>query len=520
MEDIVLQLKEITKIFPHPEKPVVANDHVSLDVRRGEVHALVGENGTGKSTLMNVLYGMLAPDGGEILLGGESVRFKNPRDAIAHGIGMVHQHFMLVPSFTAAENLVFTFEPRKGVFVDTAAAEKTARELSEKYGLAVDPSKKMSECPLSMQQRVEILKILFHGASILIFDEPTAVLTPQEAQELFKAFEELKKDGKSIIFITHKLREVMAVADRATVMRRGRVIDTVDIRESSMEDLAEKMVGKRIDVTVRKVRNAAMGSGEERETILSLDRLSSGASPSGTRLKSVSLEVREGEILGIAGVGGNGQELVVEAVTGLLGGISGGKMRYRGRDITGFDAHGIRRIGIAHITGERYVRGICAESDIHENLIMGAHRRAPWASRLFLKPKKLAALSDRLIGEFAIKTGSRLTPIMNLSGGNIQKCILARELNLAGDLIIAEEPTRGVDIGSIEFIHQQLIDRAKEGFGVLLVSTDLDEILSLSTRVLVMFGGEVMGEVDPEAPDADKQIGLLMAGVRKGEATA
>ena len=275
MEDIVLQLKEITKIFPHPEKPVVANDHVSLDVRRGEVHALVGENGTGKSTLMNVLYGMLAPDGGEILLGGESVRFKNPRDAIAHGIGMVHQHFMLVPSFTAAENLVFTFEPRKGVFVDTAAAEKTARELSEKYGLAVDPSKKMSECPLSMQQRVEILKILFHGASILIFDEPTAVLTPQEAQELFKAFEELKKDGKSIIFITHKLREVMAVADRATVMRRGRVIDTVDIRESSMEDLAEKMVGKRIDVTVRKVRNAAMGSGEERETILSLDRLTS-----------------------------------------------------------------------------------------------------------------------------------------------------------------------------------------------------------------------------------------------------
>lgn len=512
MGETVLRLNEITKIFPHPEKPVIANDHVTLDVRKGEIHALVGENGTGKSTLMNVLYGMLQPDSGEIILNGKSVQFRNPRDAIAKGIGMVHQHFMLVPSFTVAENLVFTFEPKKGAFVDVAEAGRIARSLSEKYGLAVDPEKKVSECSLSMQQRVEILKILFHGANILIFDEPTAVLTPQESEELFKAFAELKKDGKSIIFITHKLREVMAVADRATVMRRGVVIDTVEIRDSSMEDLAEKMVGKRIDVTLRKVKNRELAREKPGE-ILSLEHLSTAVTPSGSRLRDVSFQVREGEIIGIAGVGGNGQELVVEAVTGLLPYITEGRMTYRGRDITDSNACAVRRIGIAHITGERYVRGVCSQSSIHENLIMGAHRREPWSSRFLLKPKRLAELSDRLIAEFSIKTNSRATPIMNLSGGNIQKCILARELNLARELIIAEEPTRGVDIGSIEFIHQRLIDKAREGYGVVLVSTDLDEILSLSTRVLVMFEGRIMGELDPEDPDTHRRMGLLMAGV-------
>lgn len=514
MNDVVLELRNITKVFPHPEKPIIANDNVTINIRPGEVHALVGENGTGKSTLMNILYGLLSPDEGEILLEGKPVRFKNPREAINHGIGMLHQHFMLIPSFTVAENLVFAFEPKKGAFVDIKKAVEITNEISSRYGLKVDPYKRISQCTLSMQQRVEILKILFHKANVLIFDEPTAVLTPQESQELFKAFKELKETGKSIIFITHKLREVMAVADRATIMRKGKVIDTVNIRDSSIENLAEKMIGRRFNVLVRKVKNNEMNLSTDRKDILRLDKLSAEESQSGMKLKDVSLTVKEGDIIGIAGVGGNGQEQLVECITGLFKNIAGGKIYYRDKDITRYNAHMMRQIGVAHITGERYNRGISIQSNIHDNLAMGAHRREPWASKLFLKPGKLKEMSRYLIEKFDIKTDSQFVPIMNLSGGNIQKCILARELNLARELIIAEEPTRGVDIGSVEFIHNQLINKAKEGFGVLLISTDLDEVLSLSTKIFVMYGGEIIGEIDPEQEFAEKKIGLLMAGVR------
>lgn len=520
MDEFVLQLKDITKIFPHPETPVVANDKVSLNLKKGEVLAVVGENGTGKSTLMNILYGLLPMDEGEIYLKGKKVSFKNSRDAISHKIGMVHQHFMLIPSFTASENLVFTYEPVKnGVFVDLEKARRITREISERYGLYVDPDKKISECPLSMQQRVEILKLLYHEAEILIFDEPTAVLTPSETDELFKAFEQLKKDGKSIIFISHKLLEVTKVSDRITIMRKGKVVETVENKDVSISFIAEKMVGRRVDVNVRK--EGLLPPDKAGEGILEVKGLSTRQSSSGTALKNVSFTVREGEILGVAGVGGNGQEDIVKCVNGLSDLIESGGIVYLNTDITGFAANKVRRLGIAHITGERYKMGISLDSDIYENVIMGVHRRAEFSGRLFMKIKELKAYVERLVKTFSIKASSIYTPIMNLSGGNIQKCILARELSLAKKLVIAEEPTRGVDIGSIEFIHDELVKISGEGFGILLVSTDLEEILSLSTRVIVVFNGEIAGEVYPEEDDARKKIGLLMAGIKtcgEGEA--
>ena len=514
MQKTVLQVNGITKIFPHPETPVVANDHVDLTLREGEILAVVGENGTGKSTLMNILYGMLQPDAGEILLDGKVVRIRSPREAIANGIGMVHQHFMLVPSFTVAQNLVFSFEPTKhGVFVDEKKAIEITEEISQRYKLQIDPTRKIQDCPLSMQQRVEILKILFHGAKILIFDEPTAVLTPAESKELFRAFRELKADGRSIIFITHKLREVMDVADRVTVMRRGKVVTTVNCQDTSIEDLAEKMVGQRINIAHRIMHNEEMKrDGQE---IFHMDHVSTEKNVAGKCIKDVTFSLHANEIVAFAGVGGNGQEQLVEAIAGLGMRVKEGQMWYRDVDVTHYSASDMRKIGIAHITGERYVLGISAASDIYDNLIMGAHRREPWAGKLFMRKKRLSKLVDDLIETFQIKTASPHSEIMNLSGGNIQKCILARELNLAKDLIIAEEPTRGVDVGAQSFIHQTLLDKCKQGYGVILVSTDLDEVLSLSNVVYVMFEGRIIGKVDPESPDARNAIGLLMAGIKK-----
>ncbi|HPT82928.1 MAG TPA: ABC transporter ATP-binding protein [Limnochordia bacterium] len=518
MSDTILELRNITKVFPDLETPVIANDRVSFKLRRGEIHAIVGENGAGKTTLMNILYGLLTPDEGEIYLNGERVQLKNPRDAIARGIGMVHQHFMLIPSFTVAENLVFTFEPTKNrYFVDKERAVEITRQISERYGLHVDPHQKIAECPLSMRQRVEILKILFQGANILIFDEPTAVLTPQEADELFSAFRELKRDGKSIIFITHKLREVMAVADRVTVIRKGQVVDVAAVKDCTIESLSEKMVGRKVDIHGRKVDSAELTADPKRETILEVRNLVTEHSRTGVALQDISFIVKAGDIVGVAGVGGNGQDELVECITGLDKIIKNGKIFYRGLDITSYNAHQIRELGIAYITGERYVRGISANSSVYDNLIMGAHRRSPWAGRLFMSLKRLRELADHLIEKYNIKASSRNTHIMNLSGGNIQKCILARELNLAKDLIVAEEPTRGVDVGSIEFIHNQLIEKSKEGYGIILVSTDLDEILSLSTKIIVMYRGRIIGTVDPETVADRKEIGLLMAGIPAGE---
>ncbi|SKC47033.1 ABC transporter ATP-binding protein [Maledivibacter halophilus] len=510
MEKPILHLRNITKIFPHPEKPIIANDHVNFSVSKGEIHAIVGENGTGKSTLMNILYGIHQPNEGEIILNGQAIHLKNPRQAIEHGIGMVHQHFMLIPSFTVAENLVFGFEPKKGLLVDVNKANRIASKISEKYGLEIDPKQRIQECSLSMQQRVEILKVLYHGANILIFDEPTAVLTPQEANELFKAFKELKDDGKTIIFITHKLKEVMAIADRATVMRKGKVVDVVNISDTSTDELAAMMVGRKISIGTRKniIKNDV-----NNEAILEVKNLKCLDNKNSLKLKGISLTLKPGEILGIAGVGGNGQSELVECINGLGEGIVEGQISYKGMDITNYDTHKIRDLGIGHITGERYIRGVCKSADIYENIIMGAHKRAPWSSKHFVNTKNLEKLVDDLIETYSIKTSSKNSLIMNLSGGNVQKCILARELNLAKEIIVAEEPTRGVDIGAIEFIHAQLIKKSQEGYGIVLVSTDLDEIISLSSRILVMFDGKFVGEVTPDEDSLEKKVGLLMAGI-------
>ncbi|MHC1770370.1 MAG: ABC transporter ATP-binding protein [Flexilinea sp.] len=512
MENMILELKEITKIFPHPETPVIANDKVSLSLCEGEILAIVGENGTGKSTLMNILYGLLKPDSGQIYLYGKQVNFKSPSDAIANGIGMVHQHFILVPSFTVAENLVFGCEPSKnGILVDSAKAIKITEEVSKKYGFHVDPERKIQDCPLSMQQRVEILRILLRGAQILIFDEPTAVLTLEETDELFRAFKELRKDGKSIIFITHKLREVMEIADRVTVMRKGKVISTTNRVNTSVEDLAEKMVGRQINISERIMENEI--EINERSALLQFQNINTKESVSGKKLSNLSFTVHKGEIIGIAGVGGNGQELLVETISGLTNQVNSGRVLYKDVDITGFNASEMRDIGIAHITGDRYLRGISSVSNIHDNMIMGAHRRKPWTKWIFIRPNKLRQLVDELIKNYNILTTSQDNEIMNLSGGNIQKCILARELNLASELILAEEPTRGIDVGSQLFIHQMLIQKSMEGFGIVLVSTDLDEIMSLSNVIYVMFEGRIIGKVDPEQSNARKQIGMLMAGI-------
>jgi len=510
MSETILYLKNITKIFPHPEKPVIANDHINFSVQKGEIHAVVGENGTGKSTLMNILYGMYQPDEGEIILNGRAIKLENPRQAIENGIGMVHQHFMLIPSFTVAENLVFGFEPRKGLLVDVDKANQIASEISTKYGLKIEPTRKIRDCSLSMQQRVEILKILYHGANILIFDEPTSVLTPQETNELFKAFEELKNDGKTIIFITHKLKEVMSVADRATVLRKGKVVDVVNMKDTSIDKLAAMMVGREISVVKRK---DIIESLDGKENILEIKNLKCLNNRGGIALNGISFALKPGEILGIAGVGGNGQSELVECITGLGKSIFEGQILYKGVDITSYSASKIRELGIGHITGERYIRGVCRKSNIYENIIMGAHRQSPWAAKHFMDPKKLNELVDKLIETFDIKISSKDANIMSLSGGNVQKCILARELNLAKEIIVAEEPTRGVDIGAVEFIHSQLIKKIKDGYGIILVSTDLDEIISLSTKIIVMFEGRLIGQIIPDVDYLENKIGLMMAGI-------
>ena len=505
--NFILEMRDIVKVFPLAENPVIANDHVDFSIKKGEIHALVGENGAGKTTLMNILYGMYTQDEGTIILDGININIEDPKKAISYGIGMVHQHFVLIPSFTVAENLIFGCEPHKGLFVDLNKARQLASEISQKYGLEVDPDKKIQECSLSTQQRVEILKILLRGASILIFDEPTAVLTPQEAKELFKAFRELAQDGKTIIFITHKLREVMAVAERVTVMQKGQVRGVVNVKDTSVEELARLMVGRDVSFTRRRVKRVS-----DSDKILEVNNLSCLDERGLLALKDVSFHVKAGEILGVAGVGGNGQNELVECLTGLRETING-DIIYKERKITKFSAVKIRNLGVGHIPGRRYTRGICKESDVLKNLIMGAHKKHPLSKSIFLNLKQIDKYAEDLIKNYSIKTSSKDAPIMNLSGGNVQKCVVAREFALTRDLIIAEEPTRGVDIGAIEFIHTQLLKKSEEGNAVIMVSTDLDEIIALSSRIIVMYDGYIIGEVSPDITFLEEKVGLLMAGI-------
>lgn len=503
----ILELKGITKRFPG----VLANDHISLTLEQGEIHALLGENGAGKTTLMNILYGLYQPDEGQIIVREKPLTIHSPSDAISAGIGMVHQHFMLVPVFTVTENVMLGDESTKpGGFLDRKAAADRIRQISSQYGLAVDPESYIQDLPVGVQQRVEIIKLLYRNADILIFDEPTAVLTPQEADELFKIMDSLTNQGKSIIFITHKLREVLEVTDRITVIRRGKVIGTTTPAEADQEKLASMMVGRAVDLELER---APMKAGE---VVLKVEGLSVLDELKQVAVNKINFQVHAGEVLGVAGVQGNGQTELVEAVTGLRPVISG-KMSLLGKDITKASPRQVTELGTAHVPEDRQRDGLVLSFPIYENLLLQTYYLAPNSKGVNMDWDLAVKNADTLIEQFDIRTPDAQTNAGALSGGNQQKVIVARELSRPIKLLVASQPTRGLDVGSIEYIHSQILRKRDEGVGVLLVSTELDEILQLSDRIAVMYRGEIVAVV-PSAEATKEYIGLLMAGIDPQEA--
>jgi ABC-type uncharacterized transport system ATPase subunit len=504
-EAAFLELKGITKRFPG----VVANDRVDFDLRRGEVHALLGENGAGKSTLMNTLYGLYHPDEGEIRLNGKLVRIGSPSDAIELGIGMVHQHFMLIPVMTVAENIVLAVEPRNGPFLDLAAAEKRVRDLSQRYGLAVDPGARIQRISVGQQQRVEILKALYRGAEILILDEPTAVLTPQEAHELFEIVRSLTEQGKSIVFITHKLNEVLEIADRITVLRQGKRIDTVPREGATQEGLARLMVGR--DVVLRVDKTPA----EPAEPLLEVENLLVFDNRGLEACRGVSFQVRAGEIVGLAGVDGNGQTELIDALTGLRS-PAAGHILVAQKDITSASARERLDLGVGHIPEDRQVRGLVLDFSLAENLALHDFRKEPDSKWGWLYPKRLIERAARLLKEFDVRGGKPQTLAATLSGGNQQKVVVAREVSRDPKVLVAAQPTRGLDVGAIEFVHNRLVQERDEGRAILLVSLELEEILSLSDRILVIYEGRIVGEYGPDV--SEEELGIAMTGGVRGKA--
>lgn len=501
----VIEMKGIGKSFPG----VRANDDINLTVNHGEIHVLLGENGAGKSTLMNILYGLYNPDEGEILVKGKNVKISNPNVAISLGIGMVHQHFMLVPPFTVAENIVLGSEPQKGLALDMDKAISDVEELSKKYELRVDPRAKVQDISVGMQQRVEILKTLYRGAEILILDEPTAVLTPQEIEELGIILKSLVSQGKSIILITHKLKEVMIMSDKVTIIRRGKVIDTLETSGTSIEELAEKMVGRKVSLTVDK------GEAEVGEPILQVKGLKTLDNRGLEAVKGVDFEVKSGEILGIAGVDGNGQSELVQTITGLRK-TTAGDILIKGKSITNLSPKDVTSSGVGYIPEDRHKRGLILDFPLSENTILGIHRSKAFKKGFGLDYRKIREYSRKLIKEFDVRTPNERIYAKSLSGGNQQKLIIARELDRDPSLLIASQPTRGLDVGAIEFVHHRLIEQRSKGKAVLLVSLELDEIMALSDRIAVMYDGKIVGIVD--AKDATElELGIMMAGGRRPE---
>jgi ABC-type uncharacterized transport system ATPase subunit len=508
-EPPVLALRGITKQFPG----VLANDHVDLDVLASEVHALLGENGAGKSTLMNILYGLYHPDSGEILLKGKKTSFSSAKDAIESGIGMVHQHFMLIPVMTVAENIVLAEEPTyAGVMLDFGEAKKRVRELSDRYGLAVDPDARIQDITVAQQQRVEILKALYRGADILVLDEPTAVLTPQEAKELFAIIEELKAQAKSIIFISHKLHEVLEVADRITVLRRGKKVDTVPTEGATEESLARMMVGREVLLRVDKP------PAQPGDVLLSVEDVQVFDERGLEKVRGISFEVRANEIVGIAGVDGNGQTEMIDALTGLLP-PARGRITVAGEPAEHHaNAREMLDLGLGHIPEDRQRRGLVLEFSIAENIALHDYNDEPAAKWGWLYPQRLIARAAQLIKDFDVRGGGAKTPAGALSGGNQQKVVVAREVARNPKVLIAAQPTRGLDVGAIEYVHRRLVAERDAGRGVLLVSLELDEVLSLSDRILVIFEGEIVGEYGPDV--TEEELGIAMTGGRRKEPAA
>ena len=498
---IVLEARGITKQFPG----VLANDRVDLTLRRGEILALLGENGAGKSTLMNVLYGLYHPDAGEIWIKGEHVQLHSPGDAIARGIGMVHQHFQLVPVMTVAENVILGAEITKmSGYIDKRDANRRVRELSEQYGLEIDPTIEVDDLPVGLQQRVEIIKALYRHADILILDEPTAVLTPQEANELFRIMHDLTEKGVSIIFITHKLKEVLAIADRIVVLRGGRSVGAAIPDESTEASLAELMVGRKVILQVEK------DDAHPTQTVLEIENLQVMDDRKQLIVKGLNLEVRAGEILGVAGVQGNGQREFVEALTGLRQIVSG-NIRIAGEETTHYTPRQITELDVAHIPEDREKHGLVMSYSIADNMVLNRYYRAPFSRNAVLNREQIAQNSTDLVKQYDVRTPSIYTHAGNLSGGNKQKVIVAREFSRPVKLLIANQPTRGIDVGSIEFIHNQIVAQRDAGVAVLLVSAELDEVLSLADRVAVMFDGRIVKTLPIEEATRER-VGLLMAG--------
>ncbi len=501
-DELVLEMRGIRKEFPG----TVANDDVDLDVRRGEVHALLGENGAGKSTLMNILYGLYRADAGEILLNGRRVEFASARDAIGAGIGMVHQHFMLIPVMTVAENIVLGVEPRKGFLLDERTAEKRVRELSERFSLAVDPTALVSDITVGQEQRVEILKALYRGADILILDEPTAVLTPQEAHELFEIIRSLQADGKSIIFISHKLKEVLEIADRITVLRRGKKIETVQRAGATEASLARAMVGREVLLRVEKA------PAQPGDVLLSVEDLHVHDERGIEKVRGVSFDVRAGEIVGIAGVDGNGQTELIDAITGLMK-SEAGAVKVAGRELREASARKMLDAGVGHIPEDRQRRGLVLEFSIAENIALHDYSKPPDSKWGWLFPARLVERAGRIIREFDVRGGGPLSAAGGLSGGNQQKVVVAREIARDPKVLIAAQPTRGLDVGAIEYLHRRIVSERDEGRAILLISLELEEIMSLSDRILVLYEGEIVGEHTPDV--SEQEIGLEMLGGRE-----
>ncbi|MGI4826530.1 ABC transporter ATP-binding protein [Streptococcus pneumoniae] len=501
----VIEMRDITKVFGG----FVANDKINLHLRKGEIHALLGENGAGKSTLMNMLAGLLEPTSGEIAVNGQVVNLDSPSKAASLGIGMVHQHFMLVEAFTVAENIILGSELTKNGVLDIAGASKEIKALSERYGLAVDPSAKVADISVGAQQRVEILKTLYRGADILIFDEPTAVLTPSEIDELMAIMKNLVKEGKSIILITYKLDEIRAVSDRVTVIRRGKSIETVEIAGATNADLAEMMVGRSVSFKTEKQ------ASKPKEVVLSIKDLVVNENRGVPAVKNLSLDVRAGEIVGIAGIDGNGQSELIQAITGLRK-VESGSIELKGDSIVGLHPRQITELSVGHVPEDRHRDGLILEMMISENIALQTYYKEPHSKNGILNYSNITSYAKKLMEEFDVRAASELVPAAALSGGNQQKAIIAREIDRDPDLLIVSQPTRGLDVGAIEYIHKRLIEERDNGKAVLVVSFELDEILNVSDRIAVIHDGKIQGIVSPETTNK-QELGVLMAGGNLGK---